>query len=219
MSQKIVIVDYGAGNLKSAQNATQRAARELGGEFDVVVSSDPKDVQNADRVILPGVGAFADCMAGLTAVEGMVEAMHKRVILDAVPFLGICVGMQLLASEGREKVYTHGLDWIPGIVKHIEPNDKMLKVPHMGWNTLNQTNPHQMLDNLDIGPDGLNAYFVHSYHFEVADPAQLLATVDYGQTLTAIVGRDNLIATQFHPEKSQSLGLKFISNFLNWSLS
>lgn len=218
MSQKIVIVDYGAGNLKSAQNATQRAARELGGEFDVLVSSDPQDVQSADRVILPGVGAFADCMTGLTSVEGMVDALHKRVILDAVPFLGICVGMQLLASEGREKTYTLGLDWIPGVVKHIEPSDKHLKVPHMGWNTLTQTNPHPMLDNLDIGPDGSNAYFVHSYHFEVADPAQLLATVDYGQTLTAIVGRENLIATQFHPEKSQALGLGFISNFLNWSL-
>ncbi|MFT6657589.1 imidazole glycerol phosphate synthase subunit HisH [Maritalea sp.] len=218
MSEKIVIVDYGAGNLKSAQNATQRAACELDGEFDVLVSSDPIDVKNADRVILPGVGAFADCMNGLAAVEGMVDALHQRVILDAVPFLGICVGMQLLASEGREKVYTNGLDWIPGVVKHIEPDDKSLKVPHMGWNTLTQTNPHLMLDNLDIGPGGLNAYFVHSYHFEVADPAQLLATTEYGQKLTAIVGRDNLIATQFHPEKSQALGLKFISNFLNWSL-
>jgi len=218
MSQKILIVDYGAGNLKSAQNATMRAAREMGGEFDVIVSSDAADVKDADRIILPGVGAFADCMSGLEAVDGMVNALHQRVILDAVPFMGVCVGMQLLASEGREKIYTKGLDWIPGVVKHIEPDDKSLKVPHMGWNTLESVNPHAMTQNLDMGKEGAHAYFVHSYHFEVADPAHLIATVDYGQTLTAIIGRDNLIATQFHPEKSQALGLQLITNFLNWSV-
>ncbi|MGJ8528661.1 imidazole glycerol phosphate synthase subunit HisH [Maritalea sp.] len=218
MSEKVLIVDYGAGNLKSAQNATQRAAKELGREVDVVVSGAVADVKDADRVILPGVGAFADCMAGLESVDGMIDALHSRVILDAVPFLGVCVGMQLLASEGREKIYFKGLDWIPGIVKHIEPNDPALKVPHMGWNTLTQTNPHPLIDDIDLGDDGSHAYFVHSYFFEVADPAHLIATVDYGQTLTAIIGRDNLVATQFHPEKSQTLGLKLISNFLNWSI-
>ena len=213
---KLVIVDYGSGNLKSAQNAFQRCVKEADLDTEILVSGRVEDVETADRIVLPGVGAYADCMSGLQAVDGMVDVLHKRVIAEAVPFMGVCVGMQLLASEGREKVLTKGLDWIPGVVKHIEPNDPTLKVPHMGWNQLQTVNPHPVLENIGMGEDGLHAYFVHSYHFEVADPAHLLATVEYGQTLTAIIGHNNIVATQFHPEKSQTLGLKLISNFLNW---
>ena len=213
---KLVIIDYGSGNLKSAQNAFQRCVNEADLDIEILVSDRVEDVETADKIVLPGVGAYADCMNGLQAVGGMVDVLNKRVIADAVPFMGVCVGMQLLASEGREKTFTKGLDWIPGIVKHIEPSDPSLKIPHMGWNQLQRVNTHPIFENIDMGADGLHAYFVHSYHFEVADPSHLLATVEYGQKLTAIIGHNNIVATQFHPEKSQTLGLKLISNFLNW---
>ena len=211
----VAIIDYGSGNLRSAAKAFERAARETGSDDDIHVTSDVDLVRRADRIVLPGVGAFADCRAGLDAVSGMVEALEERVIRGGVPFLGICVGMQLMASEGREKAVTRGLGWIPGAVVRIEPKGG-LKVPHMGWNTLRFAGAHPVLAGIEDGPDGLHAYFVHSYHLAVADRSMLLATADYGQEVTAIVGRDNMVGTQFHPEKSQTLGLALIGNFLRW---
>lgn len=212
----VVIVDYGSGNLHSAAKAFERAAREAGLSDTIEVSSDPKAVARAERIVLPGVGAFADCRRGLDAVPGMVEALQRRVREESRPFLGICVGMQLMASRGLEYVTTPGLDWIPGDVKAIAPNDPSLKIPHMGWNTLDQRRPHPVLDGIPTGPDGLHAYFVHSYALSPAAPDDVVATVDYGGPVTAIVARDNLVGTQFHPEKSQALGLKLIANFLRW---
>ncbi|WP_224704170.1 imidazole glycerol phosphate synthase subunit HisH [Devosia aquimaris] len=212
----VTIIDYGAGNLHSAAKAFERMADGLGG-ITVEVTSDPERVRRADRIMLPGVGAFADCKAGLDAVTGMTDVLTERVITGGVPFLGVCVGMQLLASEGREKTVTPGLGWIPGAVQLIRPTDPALKVPHMGWNTITVTRPHALLDGIATGPDGLHAYFVHSYHLVTESPDTLLATTDYGGPLTACVGRDNIFGTQFHPEKSQALGLKLIENFLRWT--
>jgi glutamine amidotransferase len=216
MTQTVAIIDYGSGNLKSAAKAFERAASEAGIATDVVVTADAARVRHADRIVLPGVGAFADCRAGLDAVPGMIAALEQRVLHDAVPFLGICVGMQLLAREGREKGIHPGLGWIEGAVVRLAPDDPNLKVPHIGWNTLSFLKPHPLFDNIPDGPDGLHAYFVHSYHFETASTATLCATVDYGQQVTAAVGRDNIFGTQFHPEKSQALGLTLIGNFLKW---
>jgi len=213
----IAIIDYGAGNLRSAAKAFERVAAALGRGDAVRVTADPDAVRHADRIMLPGVGAFADCKAGLDAVPGMVEALSERVIRGGVPFLGVCVGMQLLASEGREKLVTPGLGWIPGAVERIAPADPGLKIPHMGWNTITVTRPHALLAGIADGPAGLHAYFVHSYHLRTDDPATLVATTDYGGPLTACVGRDNIFGTQFHPEKSQALGLKLIENFLGWN--
>ena len=212
----VAIIDYGSGNLRSAAKAFERAAREVSPETAITVTSDPDVVRRADRIVLPGVGAFADCRAGLDAVAGMVEVLKERVIRNGTPFLGICVGMQLMATEGREKTITAGLGWIDGAVVRIEPKGG-LKVPHMGWNTLSFAKAHPLLAGIPDGDDGLHAYFVHSYHLATTNPAALIATADYGQAVTAIVGRDNLFGTQFHPEKSQSLGLTMIANFLRWS--
>lgn len=212
----VAIIDYGSGNLRSAAKAFERAAREVLAEVDIVVTSDPETVRAADRIVLPGVGAFADCRAGLDAVAGMVDVLEERVIRNSTPFLGICVGMQLMATEGREKTITPGLGWIDGAVVRIEPKGG-LKVPHMGWNTLTFARTHPLLDGITDGDDGLHAYFVHSYHLAPERPETLIATADYGQAVTAIVGRDNLFGTQFHPEKSQTLGLTLIGNFLRWS--
>jgi imidazole glycerol-phosphate synthase subunit HisH len=214
--ETVAIIDYGSGNLRSAAKAFERAVRETGASNEVVVTSDPEVVRGATRIVLPGVGAFADCRAGLDAVAGMVEVLEERVTRGGAPFLGICVGMQLMATEGREKTITKGLGWIEGAVVRIEPEGG-LKVPHMGWNTLTFRQPHVLLEGIPDGPDGLHAYFVHSYHLATDDSATLLATADYGQAVTAIVGRDNLFGTQFHPEKSQALGLTLIGNFLRWS--
>lgn len=218
--KSVTIIDYGSGNLRSAAKAFERAARERGVDAEIVVTDDVEAVRRADRIVLPGVGAFADCRAGLDAVTGMVEVLEERVIKGGVPFLGICVGMQLMASEGREKTVTQGLGWIPGAVVRLEPKSTPktgeLKVPHMGWNTLRFHQPHPLLAGIPDGPDGLHAYFVHSYHLAVERPEMLVATTDYGQEVTAIVGRDNLLGTQFHPEKSQTLGLALIGNFLEW---
>lgn len=210
---KTVIIDYGSGNLRSAAKAFERAAREADLAMDISVSGDAEDVRTADRVVLPGVGAFADCRRGLLAVAGMGEALQEAVIDRARPFLGICVGMQLMATRGLEHGTHDGLGWIAGDVVPIEPSDPALKVPHMGWNELQVTNAHPVLADLPVS----HAYFVHSYHLQAADPASVIATTDYGQTLTAAVARDNLVGTQFHPEKSQALGLALIRNFLQWT--
>ncbi|MGP0094858.1 MAG: imidazole glycerol phosphate synthase subunit HisH [Xanthobacteraceae bacterium] len=212
----VAIVDYGSGNLHSAAKAFERAARETGHDQPILVTRDPDVVRRADRVVLPGVGAFADCRRGLDAVPGMVEALVESVRSNARPFLGICVGMQLMAERGREYEVTEGLGWVAGEVDKIAPADPTLKIPHMGWNTLNERQPHFLLDGIPLGPDGLHAYFVHSYQLEPADPADLVAEADYGGPITAIVGRDTAIGTQFHPEKSQRLGLALIGNFLRW---
>ena len=213
----VAIIDYGSGNLHSAAKAFERAARESGASQAIAVTSDPAAVRKADRVVLPGVGAFADCRRGLDAVSGMIEALDEAVHRNGKPFLGICVGMQLMADRGREYAITDGMGWISGEVCRINPNDPTLKIPHMGWNTLEARRPHPLLDGIPLGPAGLHAYFVHSYHLQVEDPADLVADCDYGGPVTALVGRDNYAGTQFHPEKSQKLGLALIANFLRWT--
>jgi glutamine amidotransferase len=212
----VAIVDYGSGNLHSAHKALERAARESGSSTDVRLTSDPDDVRKADRIVLPGVGAFADCRRGLDAIDGMVDALNEAVIEEGKPFLGICVGMQLMATRGLEHQVTEGLGWIPGDVVAIEPADPSLKIPHMGWNTLTVQSQHKLLDGIATGENGLHAYFVHSFHLKPASPNLMIAETDHGGALTAIVGRDNLVGTQFHPEKSQTLGIALLRNFLRW---
>jgi glutamine amidotransferase len=212
----VAIVDYGSGNLHSAAKAFERAAHESGHDQPIVVTNDPARLAQAERVVLPGVGAFADCRRGLDAIDGMIEALNESVLQRGRPFFGICVGMQLMAERGREYVVTEGLGWIRGEVDRIAPADRALKIPHMGWNTLAVRSPHKLLDGIPLGPDGLHAYFVHSYELKPARRADLVAQSDYGGPLTAIVGRDNMVGTQFHPEKSQRLGLALIKNFLRW---
>ena len=212
----VVIVDYGSGNLHSAAKAFERAAREEGLAQAIVVTRDPEEVARADRVVLPGVGAFADCRRGLDAVGGMVEALNESVRGRGRPFLGVCVGMQLMAERGCEYEVTQGLGWIPGEVERIAPADPDLKIPHMGWNTLDARRPHPLLDGIRVGPEGQHAYFVHSFHLKPTAPADLVAEADYGGPVTAVVGRDSMVGTQFHPAKSQRLGLRLIANFLKW---
>jgi glutamine amidotransferase len=213
----VAIVDYGSGNLHSAAKAFERAAHEAGLGQPIVVTNDPAVVARADRVVLPGVGAFADCRRGLDAVDGMVGALDEAVRQKGRPFFGICVGMQLLAERGREYEVTEGLGWIAGEVDRIVPRDANLKIPHMGWNTLNVVRPHPVLDGLTFGAAGRHAYFVHSYQLNPAQRADLVADAEYGGAVTAIVARDNIFGTQFHPEKSQKLGLALIANFLQWN--
>jgi imidazole glycerol-phosphate synthase subunit HisH len=213
----VAIVDYGSGNLHSAAKAFERAARDSGHDQPIVVTNDPAMVANADRVVLPGVGAFADCRRGLNAVDGMAEALEEAVRRKGRPFFGICVGMQLLAERGREYEVTEGLGWIAGEVDRIVPDDPQLKIPHMGWNTLNVVRQHPLLDGLSLGPQGRHAYFVHSYQLKAAQRGDLVAEADYGGAVTAIVARDNIFGTQFHPEKSQRFGLALIANFLQWT--
>lgn len=212
----LAIIDYGSGNLRSAQKAFQRAAADLGLATDVLVTADPDAVRKADRIVLPGVGAFADCRAGLAAVPGMEAALFESVIDRGRPFFGICVGMQLMATRGLEKTVTSGFDWISGDIIEITPDDANLKIPHMGWNNVRVVNDHKLLHGLQTGPQGQHAYFVHSYHLAAEKRDQVFGEADYGGAITAIVGRDNLFGTQFHPEKSQALGLGLISNFLTW---
>ena len=214
--QRVVIINYGSGNLHSAAKAFERAARESEADARIEVSDNPADVERADRIVLPGVGAFADCRAGLDAVSGMYEAIEVAVRRKGRPFLGICVGMQLMAERGLEFRITPGFGWIKGDVRAIKPSDPTLKIPHMGWNTLRVVNDHPLLSGIETGPDGLHAYFVHSFHLVPADRRTLVAEADYGGPVTAMVGADNIAGTQFHPEKSQTLGLRLISNFLKW---
>lgn len=210
----VAIVDYGSGNLRSAAKAFERAVGEAGLSADVRVTADPGDIDRASHIVLPGVGAFADCRRGLMALPGMVEALSRNVIDRGHPFLGICVGMQLLADVGREHGEHPGLGWIGGAVDALRPADPGLKIPHMGWNELALVHPEHPLFAGIVRGD--HAYFVHSYGFVCADPAHVLATVDYGGAVRAVIGRDNLVGTQFHPEKSQAVGLRLISNFLMW---
>ena len=209
----ITIIDYGSGNLRSAAKAFERCVKDQGLDQEVVVTSDPDVAAKADRIVLPGVGAFRDCREGLEAVSGMHEAIEEAVLKRAVPFFGICVGMQLMASRSLEYGETEGLNWIEGSVKALDLNDPDLKIPHMGWNELEIRSDHVLLDGLTQGD---HIYFVHSYHVAADNPDHVLATVNYGGTVTAIIGRDNMIGTQFHPEKSQTAGLQLISNFLKW---
>jgi glutamine amidotransferase len=212
----VAVIDYGSGNLHSAAKALERAARESGIGEKIEVTNNPEVVRRADRIVLPGVGAFADCKRGLDAVPGMVAAMSEAVRERGRPFFGICVGMQLMAERGRENVVTEGLGWINGEVDRIAPTDAALKIPHMGWNTLAPKRSHALLDGIALGPEGLHAYFVHSYQLQPANKADLVAEADYGGPVTAMVARDNLAGTQFHPEKSQRLGLALLANFLRW---
>ena len=213
---RVAIIDYGSGNLRSATKAFERAAREAGISAEIDLTADASRVRTADRIVLPGVGAYADCAAGLRAVEGMWEAVEEVAIRKAHPFLGICVGMQLMSERGLEKTVTHGFGWIAGDVKEITPSDPTLKIPQIGWNTIHVKHDHPVFNGIATGPQGLHAYFVHSYHLDATNEKEVLATADYGGRVTAAVARDNLVGTQFHPEKSQALGLGLIANFLRW---
>jgi imidazole glycerol-phosphate synthase subunit HisH len=210
----VVIVDYGSGNLRSAAKAFERAAQDSGIAADVAVSAEAASLRQASHIVLPGVGAFADCKRGLEALPGMIDALNQAVLIDGRPFFGICVGMQLMAELGHEHGEHKGLGWIKGSVEPLEPSDSTLKVPHMGWNDLKFANgAHPLLTGVE---PGRHAYFVHSYHMRCADVRNVLATVDYGGAVTAVTGRDNIVGTQFHPEKSQDTGLTLIANFLRW---
>jgi glutamine amidotransferase len=213
---RVAIIDYGSGNLRSATKAFERASREAGIGAEIELTADAGRVRSADRIVLPGVGAYADCRAGLDAVPGMVDALEEAVTAKGRPFLGICVGMQLMSERGLEKTVTSGLGWIAGDVKVIEPADPALKVPQIGWNTIELRRNHPLFAGIPTGEKGLHAYFVHSYHLDAKDEGDLLALADYGGPVTAAVARDNYAGTQFHPEKSQALGLALIANFLKW---
>ena len=209
----VAIIDYGSGNLRSATKAFEQAVSELGGGT-IKLTNDPDGLKTFSHIVLPGVGAFSDCMTRLSATDGLIESLQEQVFIKAKPFLGICVGMQLMADIGREHGETDGLGWVPGEVISISPPNRNIKVPHMGWNDLQIIDStHPLLQDL---PEGAHTYFVHSYHFVTKNERHVLATVNYGKPLTAVVGRDNLIGTQFHPEKSQRTGLRIIKNFLGW---
>ena len=212
----VAIIDYGSGNLHSAAKAFERAAREQGSDLAIKVTARPEDVADAERIVLPGVGAFADCKRGLEDVPGMIEALEEAVQGRGKPFLGICVGLQLMAERGLEHGVTPGLGWIKGEVRAIAPSDPALKIPHMGWNTLRVARANPLLEGIPTGEGGLHAYFVHSYHVVPQEPGDLVASTDYGGPITAFVAKDNLAGSQFHPEKSQKLGLAVIANFLKW---
>jgi glutamine amidotransferase len=212
----VAIIDYGSGNLRSATKAFERAAREAGIDAHIDLTDKAENVAAADRIVLPGVGAYADCRRGLDAVAGMTDALVEAVERKARPFLGICVGMQLMSSRGLEKTVTQGFGWIPGDVMEMTPGDPELKIPQIGWNTLDLRREHPLFAGIPTGPQGLHAYFVHSYHLAAARPEDVIATADYGGPVTAFVGRDNMAGAQFHPEKSQKLGLALIANFLRW---
>jgi imidazole glycerol-phosphate synthase subunit HisH len=215
--QTVAIVDYESGNLHSAAKAFERAAREAHSETRVIVTGKAADILAADRIVLPGVGAFADCKRGLDAASGMREALEITVRQKGRPFLGICVGMQLMAERGLEFHTTDGLGWIAGDVTTIIPRDPTFKIPHMGWNTLDLVRSHALLNGITTGATGHHAYFVHSFHFVPRDPGVLVATTDHGTPVTAMVAQGNIVGTQFHPEKSQALGLALIKNFLVWT--
>ncbi|WP_438751121.1 imidazole glycerol phosphate synthase subunit HisH [Pararhizobium sp. O133] len=213
---RVAIIDYGSGNLRSATKAFERAAREAGIDAEIDLTDKPERVASADRIVLPGVGAYADCRRGLDAVDGMHSALTDAVEKAGRPFLGICVGMQLMSSRGLEKTTTNGFGWIKGDVVEMVPSDPDLKIPQIGWNTLELKKAHPLFDGIKTGTDGLHAYFVHSYHLAVENPDDLIATTSYGGDVTAFVASGNTAGAQFHPEKSQTLGLTLISNFLRW---
>jgi imidazole glycerol-phosphate synthase subunit HisH len=209
----LALIDYGAGNLHSAQKALEKVAFETGYKGEIKVTASPEEVLKAERIVLPGVGAFGDCAGNLRAISGLVSALNEAVLQKSRPFFGICVGMQLLATQGLEHGTHEGLNWIAGEIDLINPKDATLKVPHMGWNTLDFKQNHSLLNDID---PSLHGYFVHSYHFARIAPQHLVATSDYGGDITAIIAKDNIFGTQFHPEKSQRLGLALLKNFLNW---
>ena len=212
--ESIVIIDYGSGNLRSASKAFEKVATDENLPLDIIVSANPEDLNKASRIVLPGQGAFADCMAGLTKIPGMIESLEQNVLKKAKPFLGICVGMQLMATRGLEYGEHKGLNWIPGDVIKITPADKTLKIPHMGWNEIAVTQPsHFSLRSIETSE---HFYFVHSFMVECKDKAHVLAQTNYGGPITAAIGRDNMIGVQFHPEKSQKAGVTLISDFLKW---
>ena len=214
---RVAIIDYGSGNLRSATKAFERAAREAGIDAEIDLTDKAERVASADRIVLPGVGAYADCRRGLDAVPGMVEALRETVEAKARPFLGICVGMQLMSSRGLEKTVTEGLGWIEGDVVPMTPDDPALKIPQIGWNTLDLKHDHALFAGIPTGETGLHAYFVHSYHLAATNPGDVIATTDYGGPVTAFVARANMAGAQFHPEKSQTLGLRLIGNVLKWA--
>ncbi|MGO7166122.1 imidazole glycerol phosphate synthase subunit HisH [Rhizobium leguminosarum] len=214
---RVAIIDYGSGNLRSATKAFERAAHEAGIDAHIDLTDRAEDVAAADRIVLPGVGAYADCRRGLDAVPDMAEVLIEAVEKKARPFLGICVGMQLMSSRGLEKTVTHGFGWIPGNVVEMTPDDPALKIPQIGWNTLDLKSEHPLFEGIPTGSQGLHAYFVHSYHLAAENAEDVIATADYGGPMTAFVGRDNMVGAQFHPEKSQKLGLALIANFLRWN--
>lgn len=213
MRPVVALIDYGSGNLRSAEKALARAAHERATTHDVIVTSDANVVADAERIVLPGVGAFADCMAGLSALPGMVAALKDRVLVRGTPFLGICVGMQLMATVGREFGEHAGLGWIEGEVVKLAPSDPALKIPQMGWNELSLSRAHPLFNDI---PSGAHAYFLHSYAMNTAAPSDLIAMTEYGGVVTAAVAHDNYAGMQFHPEKSQAVGLALLGNFLVW---
>lgn len=214
---RVAIIDYGSGNLRSAVKAFERASRETGADAEIELTDQADRVATADRIVLPGVGAYADCRRGLDAVPGMVDALRDSVEHKGKPFLGICVGMQLMSSRGLEKTVTEGLGWIKGDVTLMTPADPALKIPQIGWNTLTLHREHALFSGIPTGEDGLHAYFVHSYHLAAERADDVVATTDYGGQMTAFVARHNMAGAQFHPEKSQTLGLRLIGNFLSWN--
>ncbi|TNE63522.1 MAG: imidazole glycerol phosphate synthase subunit HisH [Alphaproteobacteria bacterium] len=216
MTETVAIIDYGSGNLRSAEKALCRAAVDAGLDTRILVTDRPDAVAAADRIVLPGVGAFGDCRRGLLAIDGLKDAIRDAVRVQGRPFLGICVGMHLLAREGHEHGVHQGMGWLDGVVERMVPADSSLKIPHMGWNEVVLSDAGRAHPVARVLESGDHAYFVHSYHMALSDPSALLATADYGMPVTAIVGRDNLVATQFHPEKSQRVGLKFLRAFLEW---
>ncbi|MEO1241516.1 MAG: imidazole glycerol phosphate synthase subunit HisH [Pseudomonadota bacterium] len=215
MSQRIAIIDYGSGNLRSVEKAFERAAHESGLAAMMSVTDDPDEICKADRLLLPGVGAFGACMAGLSARDGVLEAMEHVALVEARPFLGICVGMQLLAEKGLEFGEHQGLGWIPGKVASLSPADPTVRTPHMGWNTVSVSAPHHLMDNLDEEA----FYFAHSYHFETENNAHAIGSTVHGEVITAAIARDNIAGVQFHPEKSQHAGITLLKNFLTWDPS
>ncbi len=209
----VALIDYGSGNLRSAEKALARAAADVGAKQDIVVTADAQVVSKAERIVLPGVGAFADCMNGVAGLTGMIEVLEEAVLNRGRPFLGICVGMQLLATVGREFGAHKGLGWIGGEVVQLTPSDPALKIPHMGWNELELLCPHPLFEGIT---PGAHAYFVHSYGFKPAESSDIIATTNYGGGIVAAVARHNIAGTQFHPEKSQAIGLALLGNFLRW---